>query len=96
MKDLFEQPALLRAYDRILPVAKHYRDVLGIHLRELAPCNEIIDLGCGTGIPTIDFLKAGKRVTAVDISTASLRLLRKKTAALGYSQRSTLHQVDVT
>lgn len=96
MRDIFEQPALLRAYDRVLPVARHYQDVLRIHLHELADCNEIIDLGCGTGIPTIELLAAGKRVTAVDTSATSLRQLRNKSIPLGYSQRLTLAEADVT
>jgi len=94
--NIFDQDDLLNAYDQVLSLARHYQNVLSIHLGQLAPCDEIIDLGCGTGIPTIELLKAGKRVTGVDISSKSLNVLKDKAIKHGYSDRLTLLQADVT
>jgi ubiquinone/menaquinone biosynthesis C-methylase UbiE len=92
---IFDQDDLLQAYDRILPLADHYRSIMEIHLRELAGCKHIIDLGCGTGIPTIEFLKRGQRVTAVDISQKSLDVLRRKAEAAGCADSLMIMHADI-
>lgn len=94
-ESVFEQDDLLRAYDRILPLADHYRSIMDVHLRELEGCKHIIDLGCGTGIPTIEFLKRGQLVTAVDISQKSLDILRRKAEAAGCAERLTIIRADI-
>jgi ubiquinone/menaquinone biosynthesis C-methylase UbiE len=68
------------SYDRILSEMPFYREVLERHCTAMAPrhIRTILDLGAGTGIPTLRLLDAGKRVTAVDINRAMLRKLRSK------------------
>ena len=92
---IFSDEELLRAYDRILPLADHYQSIMEVHLRELAGCDHIIDLGCGTGVPTIEFLKRGQRVTAVDISQESLDILRAKAVAADCADRLTVLNADI-
>jgi len=92
---IFSDDDLLHAYDRILPLADHYRSIMDIHLHELAGCEHIIDFGCGTGIPTIEFLKRGQRVTAVDISRKSLDILRRKAEAADCEGLLTLIHADI-
>lgn len=68
---------------------------MNVHLRALVKCKHIVDLGCGTGIPTIEFLKRGQRVTAVDISQKSLDVLRRKAEAAGCADRLTIVHADI-
>nr|VFJ67698.1 MAG: Ubiquinone/menaquinone biosynthesis C-methylase UbiE [Candidatus Kentron sp. DK] len=96
MNDIFEAEKLLDAYDRILPLARHYKDVLSIHQRELDSCKDVIDLGCGTGNPTLGFLRRGIRVTAVDVSQKSLDILKKKAVSEGFGAQLTILQADIT
>lgn len=96
MNDLFDQQAILLAYDQILPLAKHYQSILQNHLEALVCCDEVIDLACGTGIATIKFLGSGKSVTAVDISVASLKILKKKADDLNYHKKLKIINADTT
>lgn len=43
----------------------------------------ILELGCGSGIETVELLRAGHRVTAVDISPQMLREVHRKAHQLG-------------
>ena len=95
-KNIFDDEDLLRVYDRILPLAKHYQSILAIHLRALEHCDNVIDLGCGTGNLAIELLKAGKSVTGVDNSLLSLNVLQRKANHLSLSDKLTLVHGDVT
>jgi len=44
---------------------------------------KVLDLGCGIGTQAIEFMKYGADVTAVDISTESLEIARKRAVAEG-------------
>jgi SAM-dependent methyltransferase len=47
----------------------------------------VLEVGCGLGTDTINFARAGARVTAVDLSTASLELARKRAEVFGVQDR---------
>ena len=43
----------------------------------------VLEIGCGIGTDTINFARAGARVTAVDLSSESLDLARKRATVFG-------------
>lgn len=43
----------------------------------------VLEIGCGLGTDTINFARAGARVTAVDLSEASLALARRRSEIFG-------------
>lgn len=43
----------------------------------------VLEIGCGIGTDTMNFARAGAKVTAVDLSTASLELARQRAAVFG-------------
>src|SRR5260221_1609935 len=43
----------------------------------------VLEVGCGIGTDTINFARAGAAVTAVDVSTESLALARKRAEVFG-------------
>ncbi len=47
----------------------------------------VLEIGCGIGTATISFARAGADVTAVDLSTESLELARKRAEVFGLSDR---------
>ncbi|MGI6551769.1 MAG: class I SAM-dependent methyltransferase [Bacillota bacterium] len=47
------------------------------------PGQELLDLGCGTGLYAIDLARQGLRVTGLDISSAMLEKAREKSRQLG-------------
>jgi cyclopropane fatty-acyl-phospholipid synthase-like methyltransferase len=54
------------------------RMYLGYLLDALAPGSDVLELGCGAGVPaTKALVDAGHRVTAVDLSEAQLELARR-------------------
>lgn len=70
-------------YNRIAQVYHNQRDkfkndnVLRSFVSLLPPGGEVLDVGCGAGIPVVRFLvNAGFRVTGVDISFSMLELAR--------------------
>jgi SAM-dependent methyltransferase len=54
----------------------------------------VLEVGCGLGTDTINFARAGASVTAVDLSTESLALARKRAEVFGLADRITYHQAD--
>jgi ubiquinone/menaquinone biosynthesis C-methylase UbiE len=67
-------------YDRVLPKLPNYREMLERHLRRIEPKPgmHVLDLGAGTGNLSLELLRRGAHVTAVDVSTAMLNELRQK------------------
>jgi ubiquinone/menaquinone biosynthesis C-methylase UbiE len=49
----------------------------------------VLEVGCGLGTDTVNFARAGAKVTAVDLSEASLELARKRAEIMGLSDRIT-------
>ena len=54
----------------------------------------VLEIGCGIGTDTMNFLKAGARVTSVDLSTESLALAKQRAAVYGVDHEVTFHQAD--
>jgi SAM-dependent methyltransferase len=50
----------------------------------------VLEVGCGIGTDTIAFARAGAKVTAVDLSEESLRLVAKRAHVYGVEDRVTL------
>ena len=47
----------------------------------------VLEIGCGLGTDTINFARAGARVTAVDLSGRSLDLARQRAQVFGLADR---------
>lgn len=68
------------SYDHVLLRFSAYRKLLKRHVDAVAARNKVIDLGAGTGNITVELLKAGKEVMAVDYNESMLTRLREKCA----------------
>jgi SAM-dependent methyltransferase len=53
----------------------------------------VLEIGCGIGTDTVQFVRAGAQVTAVDLSSASLELTRRRMEVYGLD--ATLIQANV-
>src|SRR4051794_34437811 len=47
----------------------------------------VLEVGCGIGTDSINFARAGARLTAVDLSSESLRLARQRADVMGVADR---------
>jgi SAM-dependent methyltransferase len=54
----------------------------------------VLEIGCGIGTDTINFARAGARVTAVDLSARSLDLARQRADVFGVQDRITFAEAD--
>jgi 2-polyprenyl-3-methyl-5-hydroxy-6-metoxy-1,4-benzoquinol methylase len=54
----------------------------------------VLEIGCGIGTDTINFARAGARVTAVDLSEASLDLARRRAEVFGLAGRISFFAAD--
>lgn len=73
---------------------EHIRENLNKYTRKafklLPECKNphILDIGCGTGVPTIELAKiSGGQVIGIDIDVTSLNLLRRKIKEMGLNNR---------
>jgi 2-polyprenyl-3-methyl-5-hydroxy-6-metoxy-1,4-benzoquinol methylase len=55
---------------------------------------KVLEIGCGLGTDTMNFARAGARVTAVDLSSESLKLAKQRAEVLGLSDRITFYQAN--
>lgn len=51
------------------------------------PDKKVLEIGCGLGTDTINFARAGARVTTVDLSEKSIELARKRAAVFGLEEQ---------
>lgn len=54
----------------------------------------VLEIGCGIGTDTMNFARAGAEVTAVDLSSESLALARKRAEVFGLSDRITFFEAN--
>ncbi len=69
------------------------------HIKRLADFErwrgkKVLEIGCGIGTDTIGFARAGARVTAVDLSEASLDVARRRAEVFDLSDRIRFYQSD--
>lgn len=72
--------------------------ILNYHVEKLLPLwkdKVVLDVGCGTGIQTVQYARGAKRVFAIDLSENLIRKLQKKTESCGFSN-VTIIQSDAT
>jgi predicted TPR repeat methyltransferase len=74
--------AIGASYDEVFPHKDGQVHATQLLLERLAPAARVLDLGCGTGLPTAHQLAAaGCAVTGVDISAVMLDLARRNVPA---------------
>lgn len=54
----------------------------------------VLEIGCGIGTDTMNFARAGARVTAVDLSRASLDLAQQRAEVYGLSDQIRFYEAD--
>ena len=72
----FSDPRLVALYDAINPLGD--AGAFSCRLAESLSARRIIDLGCGTGLLTVELAKRGHDVTGIDPSEAMLAVARAK------------------
>lgn len=55
---------------------------------------KVLEIGCGLGTDTINFARAGALVTAVDLSSESLKLAKQRAEVFGYSDRINFYEAN--
>ncbi|TWE19262.1 methyltransferase family protein [Kitasatospora atroaurantiaca] len=77
-------------YGEAFPAKAGQLECGGWLLRQLEPGAPVLDVGCGTGDPTIlQLTQGGLRVTGIDLSDGMLRLARRTAPAAAY------HRIDM-
>jgi ubiquinone/menaquinone biosynthesis C-methylase UbiE len=84
-------------YDRTLGKVKrhHYLLDLAVRASQVKAGEQVLDLGCGTGLLSLKLLKAADcRVVGADSSAAMLDIFREKIEKLGLEGRVALKRAD--
>ena len=80
------------------PYWDFYHDLSFNHLKAWLPRDlscEIHDVGCGTGLYGLKFLKAGFKVLFTDLSGRMLHQAQRKVEAAGYADRAEFLKMDM-
>jgi ubiquinone/menaquinone biosynthesis C-methylase UbiE len=94
-KDWFKDWA--NEYDETLGKLKRHHDLLDLVVAssKVKPGDRVLDIGCGTGLLSLKFLKkADCTVTGIDSSQKMLMICRKKIKQLGLNKRMICTLVD--
>lgn len=83
-------------YDDVFPHKDGQRDLTDRLIAELEPGAAVLDLGCGTGLPTARQLAdAGCAVTGIDISPVMVDLARANVPAATFAVRDAVDVADL-
>lgn len=66
------------------------------HIKEFAEFDKwkgkkVLEIGCGLGTETINFVRAGANVTVIELSKGSLNLAKKRAEVYGFKDRITFY-----
>ncbi|NUS15769.1 MAG: methyltransferase domain-containing protein [Streptomyces sp.] len=79
-------------YDEAFPIKQSQLDAGSWLAAALPPGSRVLDLGCGTGLPTArQLVDAGHRVTGVDLSAGILDLAQRNVPEAEYVQADIAH-----
>jgi SAM-dependent methyltransferase len=79
---------------RFYGVAGSVRDAYWSRVLELAPDQDVLEIGCGTGARAIALAERGARVTGVDISPVAVRKARRRAERRGVADRVAFRRMN--